>query len=366
MPVVTRLAGKGPGSCFWHIGTLEWDRTFRVATRVALDPYRAETIAVGTLSGAILVWKFPEVGSVRLAAEQILLTHNQGISALLCVSGGEYLVSASIDETLAVWRPSQSSRPVHECRVQSSVASMVLHPHIASIVITAAVDGSVRFFSLPKLKQLMETVRYGDPLTCLSVSPDGCTLAAGSSFGILVLYSLQSLRLDAEIDCRNRRGATSNGRNIVGLDWSRDSQFICVSSLDSRVRVVHLTDLSRRTKFKADTHSRYVNENLFNAACFSNKERRVIAVSESGNICAWDVHLAIDTNSVCTTCQIPGRQDLGSPGTATHVQPQITASHIVKRLSTTLARELNLPSTEYTLVITADTNHNISILVELL
>jgi WD40 repeat protein len=358
VPLLTAIPPSAVGSAanhgFWQLGSLAFPVNVTLCvTRIALEPVNAKWLAAGTISGALVLWRFPiSPLATNVAPEVTLNQHNQGISALLWTANGGDLVSASIDETLVLWKPGESSRPVHECRVHASVSSLAMHPKNPKIFIAASVDGSIRFYSLPQLRPLMETVRYQDPLTCISVSPDGCMLAAGSSFGILVLFSLQSLRLDAEIDCRNRRGSTSNGRNVVGLDWSLDSQYLCVSSLDSRVRVVHLSDLSRRTKFKCV--GKYVNENLFNSAVFVMKERRLLAVSSSGHICGWEVHGSTETNDACSTCYILAPNEKTT---------EITASQVFRHLPMCLVESLKVKH-DHGLLFAADTLGRIQVLIE--
>jgi WD40 repeat protein len=140
---------------------------------------------------------------------------------------------------------------------------------------------------------------------------------------------LNTMSLDAEVDCRNRQGKTSTGRKVVGLNWSKDSTCVLVSSCDSRIRVVLVSDLSRRTKFKSNF---YVNENIFLSAVFGPPDdERIVAVSESGHLCIWNLHTSSKTNESCTHCSlidggVVSKVDKDKPNT---IAAEITSAALV-------------------------------------
>jgi WD40 repeat protein len=143
----------------------------------------------------------------------------------------------------------------------------------------------------------------------------------------------------------------------VSIDWSKDSHYLAATSLDSRVRIVHLNDFSRRTKFKSNI---FINENLFMGAHFVSRERRLLAVSETGNICAWDVHSSSETNStVHHSSPIFEHPSLAIQG---NKKIEATASCILRHIGDRGAPLNVLPDQVCFLV--ADTKGRISVLIE--
>jgi len=168
------------------------------------------------------------------------------------------------------------------------------------------------------------TTSFTKPITAVSVSPDGRRLAVGSTSGTIGLFDLSTMSLDVEVDCRNRSGSTSNGRKVVGLNWSHDSTCVVVSSCDSRVRIVLVSDLSRKTKFKSPKY--YVTENLFLGSVFGcPNDARIVGVSETGYACIWNLHSSSQTNDKCIHCDLLNNATTGGANNFS----EITACHIV-------------------------------------
>ena len=350
---------SGTNHSFFLRTYLTWPVESKNATRIALSPDGA-TLAVGTLSGEILIWFHPATASQGKRPDCNLRGHSQGITCLLWLNVQD-LVSGSLDEAVMLWKPHVIQQPVDMVRNETVPSCMCLHPGTSGTFVIGSIDGSVRFWS-SHLKASPDMVKYTDPVTSVAVSNDGTMLAVGSCFGIVVIYNIQALRMEAEVDCRNRSGPMSGGRNVTGLVWSRDNQYLCVSSLDSRVRVVHLADLSRRTKFKS---SSYMSENLFNSAVFVAKERKLIGLSETGHICIWNVNGGSDTIDASYHCSLFEHTALGATSI---VKPEVTASLVSKSLPTTFQSNPTnglklMPDTVLTFV--ADTSKRISICVEL-
>ena len=350
---------------------------FGIATRLIVS-HDTGAIAAGLITGQILVWfpicndeVKPDAVYPQKRPDMILEGHEQGISCLLFLSGG-VLVSGSLDHSLAIWRldkdrevdSPKAGKAIPPLALVSteSVPSCLALPTASggSLILVGSVDGTVRFWNIVTMKPLQDHIRYTDPVTCISVSSDSSVLAVGSSCGIVILYSLQTLRLDAEVDCRNRQGSHSAGRNVVGLEWSRDNQFICVTSLDSRVRVIHLTDLSRRTKFKAICYS---NENLFNHTTFVSRERRIAGLSETGQFCFWDVHGGAETNEAASFCSLLDQPPLGISSSRSEVTASVVLRHIPNSIIGYFPFRV-LP--DQVMAFVADTEKRVNVFVEVL
>lgn len=176
------------------------------------------------------------------------------------------------------------------------------------------------------------TTSFTKPITAISVSPDGRKLAVGSTTGTIGLFDLSTMSLDVEVDCRNRSGSTSNGRKVVGLNWSQDSTCVVISSCDSRVRIVLVSDLSRRTKFKS---KQYTTENLFLGSMFGPpNDGRIIGVSESGHACIWSLHSSSHTNEKCLHANLINLSITGGKKRVSEFgnragNAEITAAHVI-------------------------------------
>ena len=392
-------------SSYWLGSTLNWpdDPLLGIATRLAVS-HEFGIIAAGLITGQIVVWfankesqhvkKEPVdfmssaasvagSGGVCKKPDLVLRKHREGVTCMQFLPSGD-LITGALDYTVVLWRLlATNPAPVSVVTTESVPSCMFLQTVGTTLLVVGSIDGTVRFWSLgmhapstPKstssgkvtygeathLIPLAEHIRYTDPVTCVSISPDNCTLAVGSNCGIVVLYSVQTLRLDAEVDCRNRSGSFSSGTNVVGLEWSKDNQYLCVSSLDSRVRVVHIADLSRRTKFKSYY---YTNLNLFNACTLVSKERRLCGLSESGHICSWEVHGSSDTNGSAVFCSLYDQAPLSQA--AATVKLETTASFVYRHIPHTLHHffPLKIPS-DHVICIVADTAKRVNLIVELL
>ncbi|CEM05423.1 unnamed protein product [Vitrella brassicaformis CCMP3155] len=132
--------------------------------------------------------------------------------------------------------------------------------------------------------KIIERINVDEWVTSLSISPDGSLLAVGCRKGSVVFYDAKTLKFRYAKDCRNRRGKHAKGKKVSGLVWKKDSTGLCVTTTDSRIRLISLADLSDVSKFKG-----HVNDQFSLHAAFSPTEEHVICGSENGLIFLWDV-----------------------------------------------------------------------------
>ena len=290
---------------------LELPKEFGIVTRLAVNADGC--IAGCTVHGEVFVFnKIPYSRS----PDAVTRGHDGGIVSILWLPGSElksYFISNGTDKKTLLWQSVADGidGPHHEILHSSVPTCCCAHPVNKDIVIMGFLDNTVSMYKVERLHHEDQVIRINNlnigstftkPITAVSVSPDGKRLVVGSSVGTIGIYDLSTMSLDVEVDCRNRQGSTSHGRKVVGLSWSRDSTCVAVSSCDSRIRVVLISDLSRRTKFKS---SHFINENLFLSAVFAPPEdERIVAMSESGNLCSWQLHTSSATNDKCLRCNL--------------------------------------------------------------
>jgi len=136
--------------------------------------------------------------------------------------------------------------------------------------------------------------RLPDVVTCVSVSPKGTFLAVGTRRGSVSLYSLRTFRFLNEFDCRNRQGRHSEGEKVSSIEWlpvmsagdsgGPQSDFICVTTNDSRIRIIPIVDPSKTLKMKG-----HVNEKLMLQALIDPSGRYILSPSEDNHIYIWDI-----------------------------------------------------------------------------
>lgn len=306
IPLVTSIP-RDPTHAFLLLVSLQLPKEIGIVSRLAVNA--DGFIAGGTVSGEVIL--FNKVPYSR-SPDAMTRGHDGGVTSLLWLTGGIFITNGTDKKTL-LWQsvPHGIDGPHQEVAHSSIPTCCCAHPVNKDIVIMGFLDNTISMYkiewSLGGQVIRINTVGIGSsftkPITAISVSPDAKRLVVGSSLGTIGIYDLSTMSLDVEVDCRNRQGSTSHGRKVVGLSWSRDSACVAVSSCDSRIRVVLISDLSRRTKFKSVSH--FVNENLFLSGLFAPPEdERIVAVSESGHLCSWQLHTSSATNHKCLHCHL--------------------------------------------------------------
>ena len=317
VPLVTSVP-RDSKHCLLLLFRLEVPKVLGTVSRLAVNS--TGFIAGCTVHGEMFVFsrlpysRFPDA---------LTRGHDGGIVSITWLTGpvlSSCFITNGTDKKTLVWQVTDHGIDGPYCDIKQPAVptSCCIHPVNKDIVFIGLIDNT---FAMYKVEKTLDT-RNGDdapeeavrmlplgiggsftkPITAMSVSPDGRKLAVGSSVGTVGFFDLNTMSFDVEVDCRNRQGKTSGGRKVVGLDWSHDSECVLVSSCDSRLRVVLVSDLSRRTKFKS---SFFTNDNLFLSAAFGPPDdSRIVAVSESGHLCMWRLHAGSETNENCLRCNL--------------------------------------------------------------
>ena len=305
IPMVTSLPRDPVPHCMLHLYKLELPKSLGVVVRLAASEQ-------GYLAGCTVhgeLFAFTRLPFSRHPDSIVTRGHDSAVTSIVWVSRDFFLTSGADRKTL-LWQVSPGGliegpqvELVHSGESAIPTCCSV-HPINRDIVIIGFLDHSFAMFKVvlsggPSLAPLGISASFPKPITSLSVSPNGRRLAVGSSAGTVGLFDLNTLSLDVEVDCRNRSGPTSGGRKVTNLDWSPDSTCIAVSSCDSRIRIILVSDLSRRTKFKSIF---FTSENLFLGSVFDDE--RVLSVSENGHFCSWNIHIGNKTNDSCLRCDL--------------------------------------------------------------
>ena len=315
LPLVTSVP-REPKHSLLMLFRLELPKSLGTVSRIAVNS--DGQIAGCTIHGEMFV--FSNVPYSRYP-DSVTRGHDGGVVSLIWMPGPDlrsFFITNGTDKKTLIWQVSDRGIDGPHCEVKQPAVptSCCVHPVNKDIIFVGLLDNTLAMYKVERVPEsendggdmLVRIVPLGigatftKPITSMSVSHNGRRLAVGSSVGTVGIFDLNTMSLDVEVDCRNRQGKTSAGRKVVGLDWSQDSTCVLVSSCDSRLRVVLVSDLSRRTKFKSNF---FVNENLFLSAVFGPPDDgRIVGISESGNLCIWKLHTGSDTNENCAHCNL--------------------------------------------------------------
>lgn len=229
------------------------------STAVCFHPVVRDLLYTGALDGTIQVWRIPVTQQPPLPTP---------ISCPLMMGEGEDVT----EEDQPGWSRPDTSTPVLKMR-WSNVQSQQQQQQQQQL--------SAR----SRRVEMLEYMRMTELVTAMAISPNGKLLAVGLRSGRVSVYEARSLRFCTEVDCRNKRGKYATGRKVTGLCWTADSTAVCVSTSDSRLRIIPLNDVSNWLKFKGHT-----NTQMMLYAQYTPLEQHVICGSESSWVFTWNLH----------------------------------------------------------------------------
>lgn len=221
-------------------------------------------------------------------------------------SGSNFLLSASADKFVRLWRLEDDSRCLKLFGHTDIVTSVDFHPSNDTHFISACYNGQVRLWDNIRSNTLDYAVSPLDdesnanvPFTSVSFVPDGSRVFAGLKDGQILIYaykveSADKVKINRETSLdwlRDRKGKYSNGRKVTGIcfDASRgmDHKLLrwCVTSNDSNVRLVEsiVPPFKYACKYKGGK-----NTSLQIKASFSQGGRFLICPAENGTAIIWE------------------------------------------------------------------------------
>jgi len=251
------------------------------------------------------------------------------------------LMSAGLDHTIRIWeapvytsktstsktstsKTSSSSCLSLEClaviRCSDWPTSAAFHPSIRRRVLVGSLDATVQVWDvkiqqndvctggntpirnenrknspekLPRKKKsnlagkdaaaIKKYLDTEDLVTALAISENGQLVAVGLRCARVSIYETQTLKFVTQIDCKNRRGKLRHGRKVTGLQWVDSDRSICVTTNDSRIRIVCLNDFSMLRKFKG-----HLNNQIMLQAALTGDGKTLVCGSETGSIHIWN------------------------------------------------------------------------------
>ena len=221
-------------------------------------------------------------------------------------SGSNFLLSASADKFVRLWRLEDESRCLKLFGHTDIVTSVDFHPSNDTHFISACYNGQVRLWDNIRSNSLDYAVapladgsNFSVPFTSVSFVPDGSRFFAGLKDGQILIYaykveSADKVKISRETSLdwlRDRKGKYSNGRKVTGIcfDASKgaDPKLLrwCVTSNDSNVRLVEsiVPPFKYACKYKGGK-----NTSLQIKASFSQGGSFLICPTENGTALIWE------------------------------------------------------------------------------
>lgn len=122
----------------------------------ALHPSEA-LAAIATQKGSIRLRKIPEGHTIA-----DLRGHRQSVEAMVFSADGNFLFSASRDQTLCLWRKKDSTYELHlTLKIAAGVSSLRLGPDGQALVVLCDSERAVRVWHLDRLKDRLEKKGFG-------------------------------------------------------------------------------------------------------------------------------------------------------------------------------------------------------------
>jgi len=185
------------------------------------------------------------------------------------------LASASVDQSVRIWHPSETSE-LRILNYNEIVTSVVFHPIDQDLVLSGCLDGVVRMYDLriPDREESCKPVSEEDTkgiVTALTVSDDGKTLAVGLFEGTCMFFDLDAdarriLSGVAMKKVKSTRGKNAKGHKITGLEYrglgkKRDFDAeLLVSTADSRIRRYRVNNFELLCKYRGHANVGYTKK----------------------------------------------------------------------------------------------------------
>ncbi|CAL8464569.1 g4104 [Coccomyxa elongata] len=200
----------------------------------------------------------------------------------LAWSKSQFLLTASMDKTVRLWHISMDDC-LRVFKHTDFVTSLDFHPVDDKYFISGSIDGKVRVWNIPE-QRVVDWADVHEMVTATAFAPDGRRAVVGTMKGRCRFYQCEpsfKLEYQAQIDVKNRRGNTSRGRKITGMQFMpKDSSQLLITSNDSRVRLYD--GFTMRTKYKG-----HHNRNTQIRGTFSADGAFLICGSDDGWVYVW-------------------------------------------------------------------------------
>jgi hypothetical protein len=216
--------------------------------------------------------------------------HQDLIYELSFSEDDELLISASGDRDVKVWVGDGSeNKPKFTLSHTCHVYTAKFHPSDPRLIATGGSDGIVRFWDGPTQKVLRECVGNEGTINSLVFSPDGQTLYAGDSSGIITVINTNISHNG--IDDIVRKQITQEPElakcGITHLSMERSNNLLLVQSKDSMLRV-----FETKVMVPSQRYSGIVCTDTLLKSALSPDCEYILSGSQDGTAKCWTVRKA--------------------------------------------------------------------------
>jgi WD40 repeat protein len=187
------------------------------------------TVAAGTATGEVVVWRVDESG--RPVLVEVLDTAEELIENISFARDGESFAASSDDGTTTVYSLGKGDRPVElaELRIDS-LAMGVAVSNDSTLVAVGGADNLVHLWQLdgPAPEKVATLEGFENYVPSAAFSPDGRTLAAGSADGSVRLWDVTSPAAPTPLG-KPLVGATDT---VFGIAFDESGERLAAASAD--------------------------------------------------------------------------------------------------------------------------------------
>ncbi len=176
-----------------------------------------------------LSWKKPNIPS------SVLGTFKGPVNSVAFSPNGKIIAACSGDGTIRLWETG-TGRQIHELKGHSNVVSAITFSPDGTTLVSGSWDGTIRIWDTAQGTQITALSVKDKVFNYLSLalSPDGKKLAAGSDQQMILLWDIQTSACVKELKSR--------GRYITAMAFSPDGNTLAVGSSGTNYRKIELWD----------------------------------------------------------------------------------------------------------------------------
>lgn len=242
-------------------------------TKIAFSP-GGRSRAYGHANGSVLIVAEEPGKDAPSRPRLVRLTGHGGPITDLAYSNWDTLISGSKDETVRVWSRHEDLWGL-ETTLRSFAAivtAVAASPAHRETVASGGGDGSITLWHIASSKPCATFRKHSSRVTGLAFSADGKVLLSGSSDRTVRLWSVESRRLIAAIECRAA---------ISCLACSEEGTYFATGDVSGDVRVWSLKTRKSLALFGAHTKA-------IGFLRFSKNGKYLASVDEHRVACLWN------------------------------------------------------------------------------